>query len=108
MNRCQMQRIPKAGQILWYIDLSQIQSRSVNETLELLESIGHQPQLRYQETKEGLKLFALLRDEQTNPAAVIDDEYLIDQRLVLYEAFPGEDMAIHFACGSPVSLPVSV
>jgi hypothetical protein len=108
MNRCQMQRIPKAGQILWYIDLSQIQSRSVNETLELLESIGHQPQLRYQETKEGLKLFALLRDEQTNPATVIDDEYLIDQRLALYEAFPDEDMAIHFACGSPVSLPVSV
>ncbi len=108
MNRCQMQRIPKAGQILWYIDLSQIQSRSVNETIELLESMGHQPQLRYQETKEGLKLFALLRDEQADPVAVIDDEYLIDQRLALYEALPGEDMAIHFACGLPVSLPVSV
>ncbi len=108
MNRCQMQRIPKAGQILWYVDLSQIQSRSVNETIELLESMGHQPQLRYQETKEGLKLFALLRDEQADPATVIDDEYLIDQRLALYEALPGEDMAIHFACGLPVPLPVSV
>jgi hypothetical protein len=108
MNRCQIQRIPKAGQILWYIDLSQIQSRSVNETIELLESMGHQPQLRYQETKEGLKLFALLRDEQADPAAVVDDEYLIDQRLALYEALPGEDMAIHFASGLPVSLPVSV
>jgi hypothetical protein len=103
-----MQRIPKAGQILWYVDLSQIQSRSVNETIELLESMGHQPQLRYQETKEGLKLFALLRDEQADPATVIDDEYLIDQRLALYEALPGEDMAIHFACGLPVPLPVSV
>ncbi len=108
MNRCQMQRIPKAGQILWYVDLSQIQSRSVNETIELLESMGHQPQLRYQEAKEGLKLFALLRDEQADPATVIDDEYLIDQRLALYEALPGEDMAIHFACGLPVPLPVPV
>jgi hypothetical protein len=108
MNQCQMQRIPKAGQILWYVNLSEIHSRSVSETLELLESMGHQPQLRYQETKDGLNLFALLRDEQADPAAAIDDEYLIDQRMALYEALPGEDMAIHFASGLPVSLPVSV
>jgi hypothetical protein len=108
MNRCEMQQIPKVGQILWYIDLSQIRSRSVSQTLELLESLGHQPQLRYQETKQGLKLFALLKDEQTDSGVVIEDEYLVDQRLVLYEALPGEDMAIHFACGLPVPLPASI
>jgi hypothetical protein len=102
MNKNQIQLKPKAGQILWFVDLSEIRSRSISETLELLEQMGHQPQLRYLETQDGLKLFALLRDEQHDPTQKIDDEYLIDERIALYEAFPKEDLAIHFSTGLPV------
>ncbi|BAU10258.1 hypothetical protein LEP3755_07400 [Leptolyngbya sp. NIES-3755] len=107
MNKHQIQLHPKAGQILWYVDLSEIRSHSVSEALELLEQMGYQPQLRYLETQNGLKLFALLKDEQRDPNQVIDDEYLIDERLALFEAFPGDDMAIHLTNGVPVKTAIA-
>ncbi len=96
-----MQLIPKPGQLLWYVDLSQVRSRSLSEVLELLEQMGHHPQLRYLESDGSVSLFALLRDEQYEADQPINDEYLIDDRLALYDAFSGEEDAIHFSTGLP-------
>ena len=100
-NKYRLQIIPKPGQFLMYVDLSAIASRSVDETLNLLEQMGYEPQLRYQETQAGLRLYALLRDEQLDPTQSIDDHHRLEERLALYEAFPGEDMAIYCPRGLP-------
>jgi hypothetical protein len=101
-TRYQLQTRPRAGQFLVYIDLSLIQSRSKAETLALLEQMGYEPQLRYLETSAGeIQLYALLRDEQHDPALPIPDHYLLDERIALFEAFPGEETAIYSLRGLP-------
>jgi hypothetical protein len=107
VNKYQLQRIPRPGQFLLYIDLSEIASHSVAETLNRLEQMGYEPQLRYLETQNGLRLYALLHDEQLDPTQPIPDHYRMGERLALYEAFPSEDMAIYCPRGLPKQDPQS-
>lgn len=67
----------KAGQVILGVDLSEVEQPS--KVLDLLTSLGHQPQFRYLELKVGLHVFAVLKDEQHDPTAMIDDEYLMDE-----------------------------
>jgi hypothetical protein len=79
-----------------------VQSRSKAETLTLLEQLGYEPQLRYLETNAGeLQLYALLRDEQHDPTLPIAEHYLLDERIALFESFPGEETAIYSLRGLP-------
>jgi hypothetical protein len=91
----------KPGQWLLYIDLSDLHSKSVAEAIALLQEMGYDPQLRYLETGEAVKLCALLREEQHNPTQSIPDEYRFDELMALYEAFQPEDMAIQVLQGTP-------
>lgn len=107
MNRCQIQLQPRPGQWLLYIDLFEIKSRSVTDTLTLLEQMGYMPQLRYLETERGLNLYALLKDEQHDPTQPINDEYGFDELMALYNALQPEDMAIRSSRGLPVKVTVA-
>jgi hypothetical protein len=100
-NQYQLPRIPRPGQFLLYVDLSAVTQRSVSETLNTLGKLGYEPQLRYQEMQDGLRLYALLRDEQLDPTQPICDRYRLEERLALYEAFPDDDMAIYCPRGLP-------
>jgi hypothetical protein len=104
MNKYQLQWKPKPGQWLFYIDFSEIQSKSVTEVLALVEEMGYEPQLRYLETEQGLKLYALLKDQQFDPSQSIPDDYGIDELVALYEAFPNEDLAIRSSRGLPIKV----
>jgi hypothetical protein len=98
----QLQMRPSVGQFLVYIDLSMIQSRTKADTLALLVQLGYEPQLRYLETQTGeIQLYALLRDEQHDPSFPIADDYLLIDRIALFELFPGEETAIYSLRGLP-------
>lgn len=102
LNRCQIQLIPKPGQVLMYVDLSQVKHCSVTEALNRLEQMGYTPELRYLETGNEVKLYALLLDEQLNSAQPVDDFYRMSERLALFEAFPNDETAIFCPRGLPV------
>ncbi len=108
MNKCQIQLQPKPGQWLLYIDFSEIKSRSVTQTLTLLEQMGYVPQLRYLETEQVLNLYALLKDEQHDPTQPINDRHGFDELMALYDALQPEDMAIRSSRGLPVKAPATV
>lgn len=101
IDSCQMQTIPKPGQIIVSIELTALQYRSIAEALAIVDKLGYEPQLRYLESKNGLSLFALLLEEQHDPNQAIDDTYRADETIALFEAFPGDDMAIRSSRGCP-------
>jgi hypothetical protein len=105
-NKCQFQWKPRPGQWILSIDFSEIKSKSVTQVLSLLEQMGYEPQLRYLETEQGVKLYALLKDEQYDPSQPIPDDHY-EELMALYEAFQPEDMAIGSARGLPVKSPVA-
>jgi hypothetical protein len=96
-----MRQIPQPGQLVMYVELSMMKHLTVAQTLQRLEQMGYTPQLRYLELADGIHLFAVLRDEQHNPMEQIDSHYRADEVIALFEAFPGDEMAIHMATGSP-------
>lgn len=96
------------GQCMLCVKLSDIKSRSTSEVLNLLEQMGYQPELRYDETKVGLKLYALLKFDQLDPTKQIPDEHMDAEFVRLCEVFPGEDMAVRYLRGNPVEVPVTV
>jgi hypothetical protein len=99
-----LEQIPKSGQLLMYVELTAIKGKSISESLALLEAMGYEPQLRYLDLNDGLHLYALLRDEQLDPAQLIDDNYRLDERIALFEAFPGDEMVVHCATGLPARI----
>lgn len=106
-TRYQFQRIPKPGQSLIAVELSALQHHTIDQALEKLEQLGYKPELRYAEGRDGLCLYALLRDEQFDSAEVIDDRYRLDERIALFEAFPDDEMAVHSSRGLPRRQPVA-
>jgi hypothetical protein len=96
-----------AGQCMLCVKLSDIHSRTVSETLALLEQMGYQPELRYDETKVGVMLYALLKFDQLDPTQPIPDEHRDAEFVRLCEAFPGEDTAVRYLRGKPVDVAIS-
>ncbi|MBW4622051.1 MAG: hypothetical protein KME17_22190 [Cyanosarcina radialis HA8281-LM2] len=107
MSKYQLQLKPNPGQWLLYVDLEEIKSKSVIQVLTLLEQMGYDPQLRYLETDRGVKLYALLKEEQHEPTQSISDEHGFGELIALYEAFKDEDMAIRSSRGLPIKAPVT-
>lgn len=113
MNQYQLQWRPKPGQLLLYIDFSEIKQRSIGETLTLLEQLGYQPQLRYLESQDSegktiVKLYALLKDEQHEPTVQIPEDYLESELEALYEAIQPDDLAIRCPRGLLLKKPAAV
>ena len=102
-----MQIVPKPGQIIVSIELTALQKHSIEEALAIVGQLGYEPQLRYLESKAGLSLYALLLHEQHDPSGAIDDAYRVDETIALFEALPGDDMAIHSSRGVPSREPVA-
>jgi ribosomal protein S10 len=77
----QMQVTPRPGEALLYVELTAVQNRSVDETLQLLIEMGYSPQLRYLQwaaDPNRVSLFALLRQSPYDPE-IQGDNYLIDE-----------------------------
>lgn len=89
------------GQRIVYIDFSEIKSRSVAETLKLVEELDYYPQLRYLETPNGIQLYALLRFEQLDPNEPIPEDHWVDDVMKLCEQFPNEPLAVRYSLGVP-------
>lgn len=90
---------PRPGQLLLYIDFSEIKQRSIEATLQILKELSYEPELRYSEREGQVKLYALLKDEQHDPSVPIPDEYLEDELEALYERLLPDDLAIRCARG---------
>lgn len=108
MNNYELPTSFSGGQCALFIDFSQVKSRSVADTLSLLEQMGHQPQLRYLETSDGIQLYALLKFEQLDPNEPIPEDYWIDEVSKLWEAFPAEPLAVRYTRGVPAESRVIV
>lgn len=102
----ELQRIPRPGQLMMYIALSELKHMTIKDALTLLESMAYEPQLRYQDTPDGVKLYALLRDEQFSPFERLADDYRVDEKIALFEAFPGDEMAVFCPNGLPAKVAV--
>jgi hypothetical protein len=98
----------EAGQCMLCVNLSELKAHSVAQALIILEEIGFQPELRYDQNFVGTELYALLRYDQLDPTKPISDEHLGWDFDKLCKAFPGETFALRCLQGSPVSLPVAV
>lgn len=98
----QMQLRPRSGQFLMFVELTAI-DLPIAETFSRLERLGYTPQLRYSESGKEVKLYALLRDEQFDPTQSIDDLYRLEERIRLFEAFPGSESAIYCPRGLPAN-----
>lgn len=94
----EMSVFPEPGQLLLYVDLSEMaQYRSIADGLKQLSSMGYTPQLRYNQWTDSqgssqVSLFALLRDIR----GVEDepDESIGQAADALNEAFP-EPLVFH-------------
>jgi hypothetical protein len=73
----------KAGQIVLLVDLTQ--TPNPIETLNLVKTMGYEPQLKFCVFATGLHTVAVLKDEQFDPTLPIDDEYLMGEWVGLIE-----------------------
>ena len=95
-----LDRLPKNGQVLLYIDFSYLTTRSIADALILLKEMGYKPDLRYSQEGENITLYAVLKDEQFT--SEMPRDYLADEWEKLVEAFLPDDMAVR----SPRSFPL--
>ena len=98
----------EAGQCMLCVNLSVLQAHSVAQALTILESIGFEPELRYDQNLVGTELYALLRYDELDPTKSIPDEHLGWDFDKLCKAFPGERFALRCFQGLPVSLTAAV
>lgn len=73
----------KPGQVVLFVDLTET-PKSI-EAIETLKTMGYAPQLRFCAFATGLHIVAVLKDEQHDPAAAIDETYLEDEWLALID-----------------------
>lgn len=73
----------KPGQIMLLVDLTLTPNPMA--ALDLLKSMGYEPQLKFCTFTTGLHIIAVLKDEQFDPTQPIDDEYLTDEWIELVE-----------------------
>lgn len=70
--------------------------------LELLTSLGFNPQLRYCEFRTGLHVVALLQEEQLDRTQPISDDYLAEEWETLVNQI--NPAAVHLWRGCPRNL----
>lgn len=76
---------PKPGEILLYVELTQIENMSIGECLAMLQEMGYCPELRYRQWQSTdnqtlFGLFALLKHEDFDPDDVTySSDCLIDE-----------------------------
>lgn len=104
MNQLQLPLKPSPGQWLLAIDLSAINPMTITTALNQLMLMGYAPRLCYQETTNGTKYYALLKNQLNDSMTVIPDDHAYDELMALHEFFPD---AIWSARGLPVRSPVA-
>ena len=97
----EMVHVPRPGQFLLYVDLTAIKHQSIDASLQQLQKLGYRPQLRYTQAESGIRLWALLRDEQHNPAQRIDDFYRFEEREALHAVFDCPEEVVYCNRGLP-------
>lgn len=98
---------PKQGQFMIYVNLSELKHCSADSAIETLIKLGYNPELRYSQHSEGIDAIALLVDEHHDSPR--EGTYRMEDAIKLNEAFPEDDMAIHFVSGKPMvtSAPIA-
>jgi DNA invertase Pin-like site-specific DNA recombinase len=92
---------PQPGQLILCIDLSQI-SRSVSETLKILQELGYLPELRYRQQQKEIRLYALLWEKWFEPSEEYAEAEELEPELQrLAEALEPDDIAICCLRGLP-------
>jgi hypothetical protein len=72
--------IPRVGEVFLAINLSAVEKPTVAETLQILEKMGYNPQLRYRQARDGsISLYALLKQEQVDAEMLTHTDYLGDE-----------------------------
>lgn len=65
-EKFEMETVPAPGTALLYVRLSDVENMSIADALQLLHSLGYNPQLRYLQwatDPKQITLFALLKEE---------------------------------------------
>jgi len=79
----QMNVVPKPGQAILYVRLSDVENLTIDDTLSLLQSLGYSPELRYSQwvaDPKHITLYAFLKEESlpygsTGENSQLNDEY---------------------------------
>lgn len=99
--------IPKPGEVFLAVNLSAVENMTVAETLKLLAEMDYNPQLRYQQSKDGnLSLYGLLKHEQVDPEILTHSDYLGDELDALAEVIQPADAITSPRGLSPAKKPV--
>jgi hypothetical protein len=93
----------KPGQIILLVDLSL--TSDPGNAIEILKERGYRPTLYSCAFKTGERLVAVLKDEQFNPALEIDDEYLMDEWMLLRDAINPD--AVRLWRGHPKKMAIA-
>jgi hypothetical protein len=95
----EMPIIPKRGEIMLYLSLSEIENMTPWEALKLAESLDFKPELGYRVWQENsvqqVGIYALLHYEQRDFDSGLEPDYLERELEVLWTIQPS--IAIHFA-----------
>jgi hypothetical protein len=84
--------IPKPGEVFLAVNLTAVENMTVAETLQLLESMGYSPQLRYRQSPDGsVSLYALLKQERVDVEKLVNSDYLGEELDALAEVIQPPD-----------------
>lgn len=75
---------PQPGEVLLYVELTQVQNMTIAQCLTMLQEIGYRPELRYRQWQDAdgkpqFGMFALLKHEQHEQDFLVDSDYLLDE-----------------------------
>jgi len=84
----EMNVVPKLGQAILYVRLSDVENLTITETLSLLEDLGYSPELRYSQwvsDPRQVTLYAFLKEESLPYGSTGEDSRLNDEYWALTE-----------------------
>jgi len=88
MNQHEMPSVPpKPGEVWLSVELTALGEMPIAEALRILQEMGYEPSLRYQQQSGEIRLFALLKHEQHDDQFPGDD-YLGKELDALAEKIP--------------------
>jgi len=87
--------IPRPGEVILAIELNTVQNMTVAQTLKLLEGMGYQPTLRYQQSQDGsISVYAVLKHENIDPLILQNSDYLGEELDRLAELIQSNDAIV--------------
>lgn len=92
---------PKPGQFLLFVDLGEIESHSLAERLRKLEELDFYIDVEYEYCEDGIRLYALLINDEFRADHRIPDDYRLEDRLRVFQAFEGEEDLVYCRMGKP-------